>query len=163
MDCDSICWKESCNVITQGFWVDGNILLDYLALFYQNLLYQGKTQKPDAGVQGLECKAEKALSWPLALLPMSLQIILSLPPPQTNKQAKKTFSIKMSVPSTSCVSIYLSSWLLLTLYGFFLHILSTSCLLCHLTFNWLYLIPITLLKKKTFRLKVRTRAEPYHN
>lgn len=101
-----------------------------------------KTQKLDAGVKTCWLRETKKKKLPncffLCCCSRNGRFLL---PPQTQL-----------LPSTSCVSLYSSSWLSLTLYGFFQ---STGCLLHYLfTYGQLYLILFTIFKQKALGLKV---------
>lgn len=90
-------------------------------------------------------------------------LILPTPP-------QKPPQTRMTLFSTFCASLYLSSWVPLTLVFFFLLIIQNSLPVnwlfassLDLWLTWLYLILLTIFKQKAFIVKVCVRADPYPN
>lgn len=126
-----------------------------LCCFWQNLkclIMPINTQGPDEGIKAWCLREEeKTLSEPSPQL-MSQKKSPSSPPSQKPLNW-------MSLPSTSCISLYLSSWLPLTLSVFFL---------CLLPLSWLFALHLDLCltlfnpvgnKQESFGLKVCAGSE----
>lgn len=87
------------------------------------------------------------------------------PSPLTMFQKKKKPPLlQMSLFFPQCFSILLpSSYSLLFFKESYIHFLSAGCLICLLTYGWLYLVLFTIFKQKALRLMMCAKAEPYHN
>lgn len=137
----------------------GNVTAILNCCFWLNLncsVLPKKTQEPDAGVKACYLReTEKAHSWPsstiISEVTSSLFCLL-----------KQKTSNWISLPSTSCESLYPSSLLPPILFSFFLF---TSCQMVYGSTSWPivdFFNPVYS-KQKALGLKACARAGSHHN
>ena len=81
-------------------------------------------------------------------------------------KTKRPFKLNVFLFYFLCSSLSSSSSLLLSLVFsliIYVYFLSTGCLLCLLTYGWLYLSLFTIFKQKALGLNVCAKAELQHN